>query len=143
MKDCIFCKIIKGELPSKTVYEDELIKVIMNINPTTNGHLLVIPKEHVTDFMEISDELLTHIYKVAREVSNTLMTKLNANALTLGVNYGDSQVVKHFHLHLLPNYEIKEASMKNIDLEQLAGLLNNKMRTIDEAFKEEIEYKEY
>lgn len=111
MNECIFCKIINGDIPSKKLYEDDKVIVIMDVNPKVDGHSLVIPKEHVTDFMEISDELLTHVYKVAREISNTLMTKLNANALTLGVNYGDSQVVKHFHLHLLPNYEIKEASM--------------------------------
>ena len=53
MEDCIFCKIIKGELPSKVIYEDELIKVIMNINPSTNGHLLVLPKEHYVNIMDI------------------------------------------------------------------------------------------
>ena len=109
--DCIFCKIINGDIPSKKLYEDDKVIVIMDVNPKVDGHSLVIPKEHVVDFMEISDELLTHVYKVAREVSSKLMTKLDASAITLGVNYGDSQLVKHFHLHLLPNYEIKEASM--------------------------------
>lgn len=111
MNECIFCKIINGDIPSKKLYEDDKVIVIMDVNPKVDGHSLVIPKEHVVDFMEISDELLTHVYKVAREVSSKLMTKLSASAITLGVNYGDSQVVKHFHLHLLPNYEIKEASM--------------------------------
>lgn len=111
MNECIFCKIINGDIPSKKLYEDDKVLVILDVNPKVDGHSLVIPKEHVTDFMEISDELLAHVYKVAREVSKTLMTKLDATALTLGVNYGDSQVVKHFHLHLLPNYEIKKASM--------------------------------
>ena len=109
MNECIFCKIINGEIPSKKLYEDDKVIVIMDVNPKVDGHSLVIPKEHVVDFMEISDELLTHIYKVAREVSKKLMTKLNATALTLGVNYGDSQVVKHFHMHLLPNYEVSSA----------------------------------
>ncbi len=111
MNECIFCKIINGDIPSKKLYEDDKVLVILDVNPKVDGHSLVIPKEHVTDFMEISDELLAHVYKIAREVSKTLMTKLDATALTLGVNYGDSQVVKHFHLHLLPNYEIKKASM--------------------------------
>ena len=111
MNECVFCKIINGDIPSKKLYEDDKVLVILDVNPKVDGHSLVIPKEHVTDFMEISDELLAHVYKVAREVSKTLMTKLDATALTLGVNYGDSQVVKHFHLHLLPNYEIKKASM--------------------------------
>lgn len=109
MNDCIFCKILRGEIPSKKLYEDDKVIVIMDVNPKVDGHALVIPKEHVTDFMEISDELLAHIYKVAREVSKKLMSKLNATALTLGVNYGDSQVVKHFHMHLLPNYEVSTA----------------------------------
>ncbi len=112
MNECIFCKIINGDIPSKRIYEDDKVIVILDVNPKVDGHSLVIPKEHVVDFMEISDELLTHVYKVAREVSKTLMTKLDASAITLGVNYGDSQLVKHFHLHLLPNYEIKEASME-------------------------------
>lgn len=114
MNDCIFCKILRGEIPSKKLYEDDKVIVIMDVNPKVDGHALVIPKEHVTDFMEISDELLTHIYKVAREVSKKLMSKLNATALTLGVNYGDSQVVKHFHMHLLPNYEVSTAG-KNVE----------------------------
>ena len=109
MENCIFCKILNGEIPSKRLYEDDKVIVIMDVNPKVDGHSLVIPKEHVTDFMEISDELLVHIYKVAREVSKKLMSKLNATALTLGVNYGDSQVVKHFHMHLLPNYEVSTA----------------------------------
>lgn len=111
MNDCIFCKILKGEIPSKKLYEDDKVIVIMDVNPKVDGHSLIIPKEHVVDFMEVSDELLTHIYKVARKMSNKLMTKLDANAITLGINYGDSQMVKHLHMHLLPNYEIKEAKM--------------------------------
>ena len=109
MNECIFCKIINGDIPSKKLYEDDKVIVIMDVNPKVDGHALVIPKEHVTDFMDISDELLNHVYKVSREISKKLMTKLNATALTLGVNYGDSQVVKHFHMHLLPNYEVSTA----------------------------------
>ena len=56
MDNCIFCKIIKGEIPSKTIYEDEIIKVIMNINPISNGHLLVLPKDHLVDINDMNDE---------------------------------------------------------------------------------------
>lgn len=114
MNDCIFCKILNGDIPSKKLYEDDKVIVIMDVNPKVDGHSLIIPKEHITDFMEMNDELLTHVYKVAKEMSTKLMTKLNANAITLGVNYGESQVVKHFHLHLLPNYGINNVE-KSVD----------------------------
>ena len=67
MNDCVFCKIIKGELPSRTIYEDDSIKIIMNIKPSTDGHLLVLPKEHLVNFMDTSNELITHALDVIRE----------------------------------------------------------------------------
>ena len=114
MDNCIFCKILNGEIPSKKLYEDDKVIVIMDVNPKVDGHSLVIPKEHVVDFKEVSDELLTHMYNVARDMTDKLMTKLDAKAMTLCINYGNSQMVKHLHLHLLPDYDIKEAS-KNVD----------------------------
>lgn len=111
MENCIFCKILNGEIPSKRLYEDDKVIVIMDVNPKVDGHSLVIPKEHVTDFKEASNELISHMFDVARVMTDKLMTKLDAKAITLGINYGDSQVVKHLHLHLLPNFEIKEVSM--------------------------------
>lgn len=109
--DCIFCKIINGEIPSKKIYEDDLVFVIMDINPVVDGHLLVIPKEHVTDYTELSEKLRNHIYDVAKKLTEDVMKKLGSKGLTFTVNYGDSQLVKHFHLHLLPDYNIKEISM--------------------------------
>ncbi len=112
MKECIFCKIINNEIPSKKLYEDDKVIAIMDVNPVVDGHVLIIPKKHVTDFTELDDELLHHIHEVAKELSSKLMNKLDSKALTLAVNYGESQVVKHFHLHLLPNYNKKEKTME-------------------------------
>ena len=67
MEDCIFCKIIKGELPSRTIYEDDLIKIIMNINPATNGHLLVLPKEHMVNINDTTNEIINHSMNIIRE----------------------------------------------------------------------------
>ena len=67
MEDCIFCKIIKGEIPSRTIYEDDLIKVIMNINPATNGHLLVLPKEHYENLFDLDEKILNHSIKLVKE----------------------------------------------------------------------------
>jgi len=109
--DCIFCKIINGDIPSKKIYEDDLVIAILDVNPVVDGHTLIIPKKHIADFKELDSELLNHIYEVASKLSDMLIDKLDAKAMTFTVNYGESQVVKHFHLHLLPDYSIKEKSL--------------------------------
>ena len=83
MNDCIFCKIIKGELPSRTIYEDDLIKVIMNINPSTNGHLLVLPKEHCVNILDIKEEVVTHSFKIIRDKLYPLLnTSFNSSNIS-------------------------------------------------------------
>lgn len=122
MNDCIFCKIINGELPSKTVYEDEIIKVIMNINPNTNGHLLVLPKEHFVNIMDIKDEVITHSLKVIREsLFPLLKERLNCEGLTLAENNELGQEIKHFHIHLIPRYPDDGADF-NYDESKLSDL---------------------
>ena len=106
MNDCIFCKIIKGELPSKTVYEDELIKVIMNINPSTNGHLLVLPKEHYVNIIDIDEKIITHSFRVIKETLYPLLkNNLGCEGLTIAENNELGQEIKHFHIHLTPRYQ--------------------------------------
>ena len=105
MNDCIFCKIIRGELPSKTIYEDESIKIIMNINPCTNGHLLILPKEHVVNIMDTKNEIITHALDIVREkIYPSLKENLHCEGLTLAQNNELGQEIKHFHLHLIPRY---------------------------------------
>lgn len=101
--DCVFCKICNGEIPSNTIYEDEYVKVIMDIHPSINGHMLVIPKKHFEDLMSIDDEYLLHVNNAAKIVSKKALDKLNVKGLSLSINYGDKQDVKHYHLHVLPN----------------------------------------
>jgi histidine triad (HIT) family protein len=105
MEDCIFCKIIKGELPSKTIYEDDLIAIIMNINPATNGHLLVLPKEHLVNIMDTSNEIITHSMDIIRKLYPSLKEKLNCKGLTISQNNELGQEIKHFHIHLTPRYD--------------------------------------
>ena len=102
--ECIFCKITNGEITSNILYEDDLVMVIMDANPVVDGHALVIPKKHYTDYQELSDNVAIHIINVAKKIGPQIMNKLKTTSLTLLVNYGDAQQVKHFHLHLLPNY---------------------------------------
>ncbi len=102
--ECLFCKIIDGEVPSYTLYEDELVKVILDAYPNVDGHVLILPKEHFDTFKDIPDELLLHINKISKEMTDKVMKKLNAKELTIVVNYGSAQKIKHYHMHLLPNY---------------------------------------
>ena len=103
--DCIFCKIINGEIPSYTTYEDEIVKVFLDVNPISNGHSLIIPKKHFTDINEIDLETLTHIQKTAKELFPKYKEKLNCDGISLEQNNEYGQLVKHYHLHLIPRYE--------------------------------------
>lgn len=110
--DCIFCKIVNGEIPSKKIYEDDKVIAILDVNPVVDGHTLIIPKKHVEDYTKLDKDLLIHIYDVANKLTKDIMSKLNSKGMTFTVNYGDSQLVKHFHLHLLPDYQIKDKEME-------------------------------
>lgn len=110
----IFCKIIKGEIPSKVVFEDEIVKVIMDVNPRSNGHLLVIPKTHYQDLFDIDIKVLSHIMEVSKKIGELLVEKLDCKGITLEENNGIVQEVKHFHLHMIPKYETK-IELEDID----------------------------
>lgn len=103
--NCIFCEIIEGKIPSYTIYEDEIVKVFLDVNPSSNGHLLIIPKVHTLDMDTIDDNTLMHIMKVGKKMKNLLEEKLNADGISLLQNNGISQEVKHYHLHVRPRYK--------------------------------------
>lgn len=114
MENCIFCKIIKGEIPSMTIYEDDVVKVFLDINPTTNGDTLIVPKKHIENMLDLDDETLSHIHKISKEIYNVLKEKLNIDGLTLVQNNFYGQEIKHYHVHLIPRY-------KNDDVKQLSN----------------------
>lgn len=102
--DCLFCKIVNGEIPSYTVYEDDLIKVFMDINPITEGHMLIVPKNHYTDIKDIPIDIITHCQEIAKKLFIKLKEKLNVDGLSLTQNNEYGQEIKHYHLHLIPRY---------------------------------------
>ena len=132
MEECIFCKIIEGSLPSKTIYEDNLIKIIMNINPATDGHLLVISKDHKKTIMDTENKLITHSLDIIRKTIYPLLKeKLNCEGLTLAQNNECGQEIKHFHIHLIPRYSNDGADFqydksKISDLEDVYKKITNK-----------------
>lgn len=105
--DCIFCKIANGEIPSKTVYEDENFRVILDLGPATKGHALILPKEHYANLFELPEETAAAAMKVAKKLSAQMVENLGADGLNLVQNNGEvaGQTVKHFHLHLIPRYK--------------------------------------
>lgn len=105
--DCVFCKIVNGEIPSYTIYEDELVKCFLDINPSSNGHMLIIPKKHFKDIFDIDDDILLHIKDIAKDMTKKEEV-LNIQGMTLIQNNGDAEEVKHFHLHLKPYYKEKQ-----------------------------------
>ncbi len=124
--DCIFCKIINNEIPSYTLYEDEIVKVFLDVNPSTNGHSLIIPKKHYTNLADIDIEVLNHINKIAKEMYSLLKEKLNCDGLTISQNNDYGQEVKHYHMHLTPRYK-KDLLAHNYNKEIL--------KPIEEVFK--------
>jgi len=103
--DCLFCKIIEGSIPSKTIYEDEKVKVFLDINPNTNGHCLIIPKKHIVTVNELDSDLTSHILEVEKKMYKLLNEKLNLDGLTIVQNNEYGQEVKHYHVHLIPRYK--------------------------------------
>ena len=102
--DCIFCKIVAGEIPSFKVFEDDATLAFMDINPANEGHALVIPKEHAVDLYAVSDEALTRTAVTAKKVAAAVARTLNPDGLNLVQCNGAAaaQSVMHFHVHVLP-----------------------------------------
>lgn len=106
-EDCIFCKIANGEIPAKTLYEDESFRVILDLGPATKGHALILPKEHYANLYELPEETAAGVMKLAKKMAGSMTDKLKADGFNLVQNNGETagQTVMHFHLHLIPRYE--------------------------------------
>lgn len=107
MNDCLFCKIIKGEIPSQKLYEDENTYVFLDIGPVSRGHALIIPKEHAPDIHSGSEEAALAMMGTLYKIVPKLLNALGATGYNLGMNHGAiaGQEVFHTHLHVMPRYE--------------------------------------
>ncbi|MBR1478561.1 MAG: HIT family protein [Lachnospiraceae bacterium] len=105
--NCIFCKIANGEIPSRTVYEDDDFRAILDLGPATKGHTLILPKVHADNLYELPDKIGERLIPVAKGVAGLLKQKLTCAGLNLVQNNGEAagQTVNHFHLHIIPRYE--------------------------------------
>lgn len=105
--NCIFCKIANGEVSSKTLYEDDYFRVILDLGPATRGHALILPKEHYADLYELPEELAGEAMKLAKKMVTKMTERLGCEGFNLIQNNGDmaGQTVFHFHMHMIPRYQ--------------------------------------
>jgi len=139
MSDCIFCKIINGEIPSAKVYEDEHVYAFLDISQVTKGHTLVIPKKHEKNLYELSTESARHVFSVVPKIANAIREAYDPIGLNL-LNNNEApagQSVFHFHVHLIPRYgegdgfgavwKNNNDKYTNEDLQQIAKNISSKL----------------
>ena len=109
MKDanCIFCRIVGGEIPSKTLYEDDDFRVILDLGPATKGHALILPKEHYANLYELPEDTAGEAMKLAKKMAAKMTERLGCEGFNLVQNNGElaGQTVFHFHMHMIPRYQ--------------------------------------
>lgn len=130
--NCIFCKIAAGEIPSKTIYEDDKFRVILDLGPATKGHALILPKNHYANLYELPKETAGDVMKLAKKMATVMTEKLGCQGFNLMQNNGETagQTVFHFHMHLIPRYENdgqeinwKPGSPTQEELEEIKSLI--------------------
>ncbi len=134
MNNCIFCKIANHEIPGKIIYEDDLCLAFLDLSQATDGHTLIIPKEHYDHFLDVDQDVLAHLIQVTQTVAKKLETKLNAQGFNIITNMNEvaGQTVKHFHIHIIPRYQSHEGfnpeftdRSKDIDLDKIYNRIMN------------------
>lgn len=127
--NCIFCRIANGEIPSATIFEDSEFRVILDLNPASKGHALILPKEHYRDVCELEEVYAAKVLPLAAKIGQAMKGSLGCAGFNLVQNNGveAGQTVFHFHMHIIPRYEGGSAmvtwepgQMSSEELEQIA-----------------------
>ncbi len=105
--DCVFCKIIKGEIPCAKVYEDDKIFAFLDIEPVNEGHTLVVPKRHHESLFELPEEFLSSGLGAIKKIAVAVQKAMDADGINIGMNNGRAagQAVFHAHFHIIPRFE--------------------------------------
>lgn len=105
--DCIFCKIVEGELPATKIYEDKRIIAFLDINPVNKGHTLIIPKIHYNNFVELPSDLIKELIAIVHKLSLPIISAVGADGFNLALNNGQAagQLVNHVHFHVIPRFK--------------------------------------
>ncbi len=125
--ECIFCKILEGNIPSYKVYEDKNVYAFLDITQGTKGHTLVIPKKHIKNIYELNEEVAEKIFKIIPKLAKALKATFNPIGINIiSNNELPLQSVYHFHIHLIPRYENDGMILSTI---------NNYGKTSEDEFK--------
>ena len=113
MDNCIFCKIISGDIPSKLIYEDDDFKAILDVAPATKGHVLIVPKEHAATLSDLSDDKASKILVLAKKIVDAMKKVHGFTNYNIVQNNGEiaGQTVSHYHLHIIPRYSKGELGL--------------------------------
>jgi histidine triad (HIT) family protein len=123
--DCVFCKIVRGEISATKIYEDNDVIAFLDISQVTPGHALVIPKRHYSNYVSTSKSIMHKVMDVAQRVAQADITMLGAKGVNIltNVNKGAGQAILHFHVHVIPRYIADEGfqitMLKNRRLSEL------------------------
>jgi histidine triad (HIT) family protein len=124
--NCVFCAIAAGEIPSFKVYEDEEFLAYLDINPFSEGHILVIPKEHYENLLDVDEEVLKKLIVRVKKIARRATTALDADGFNILQNNGEAagQTVKHIHFHIVPRKNGEQLVFENTsgDMEKLKAL---------------------
>lgn len=106
MENCLFCKIVKKEIPALSIYEDERAMAFLDVDPRTEGHTLVIPKYHAGTLIDLPESEVESLFKAVKSAAKLITSGLRAEGLTIGINQGavSGQVVDHLHVHIMPRF---------------------------------------
>ena len=136
MENCVFCKIVKGEIPCYKVYEDSDVLAFLDISPVTKGHTIVIPKEHFESLLYCPKDLLGKVMSVAQKIAQASITSLGAKGVNLVNNTNPiaGQTVMHFHVHVIPRYSDDDSlklefnqNLENLNLPAIASDLSKRV----------------
>ncbi len=107
MQECIFCKIVKSEIASVKIFEDEKVFAFLDANPDTPGHTLVVPKTQFANIFDIDKDTLQAVIVAGKDIAANLRSSLGAIGINMSSNNGKQagQIVNHFHIHIIPRYE--------------------------------------
>lgn len=133
--DCIFCKIIAGDIPSKTVYEDSNYKAILDVSPASEGHVIILPKNHAANIFELSDEDARRIMPVAKKIAAAQVKVFGCDGVNILQNNGEAagQTVFHLHVHVIPRYKNDTVNIKwkqnpDMELDMIYDKLRNELQ---------------